>query len=91
MPTPIQGRLRSVIAEIAHSGHANQTRLTILNKWFERPGRLPLFGLWMASRALAGEEAAGGSAAILYAEARQLLADGHSPDGPDRPEGSRIA
>jgi hypothetical protein len=84
MPTPIHGRLRSVIAEIAHSGHANQTRLTILKKWFERPGRLPRFGLWMASRALAGEEAAAGDAAALYAEARRLLTDEQTPEGPDR-------
>jgi hypothetical protein len=84
MPTPIQDRLRAIIAEITRAGHANQTRLTILKKWFEGAGRLPLFGLWVASRALAGEEAAAGDAAALYAETRRLLTDEQTPEGPDR-------
>ncbi len=46
-------KLLQIVEEIDAQGHANLTRLTILKKWFEHPGRLPAFGLWVARRSAA--------------------------------------
>jgi hypothetical protein len=54
---------------------ANLTRLTVLKKWFERPGRLPAFALWVAARATSRKGKTGGAAAGFFKEARALLAD----------------
>ena len=53
MPPRIQDKLAAIIAEIDRTGHAKTTRLNVLKKWFEHPGRLRAFGLWVAERAAA--------------------------------------
>ena len=50
-----------------------QTRLTVLKKWFEHPGRLPSFGRWIARRAAGRKGKTGGEAGALLDEARTLL------------------
>ena len=52
MPISTTDKLIAVIAQIAAHGNAEVLRLTVLKKWFERPGRLPAFALWVASRAV---------------------------------------
>jgi|GEM_PF-5160178 len=42
-------------------------------KWFERPGRLPAFGLWIAKRAASQKGKTKGAAGALLDEARTLL------------------
>jgi len=77
MPAPrILERLHAVIREIDSDGHANPTRLTVLKKWFEPPGRLPAFRLWVAGRAVSGAGTPRGEAGALIGEARRLLAEG---------------
>jgi len=53
------------------------TRLTVLKKWFEIPGRLPSFGLFIASRSLrrAAESAKHETERSLVREALEILAD----------------
>lgn len=53
MTQSIQGKLASIVAEIDRAGHANQTRLTSLKKWFAHSGRLQSFGLWVAAAVVA--------------------------------------
>jgi hypothetical protein len=74
VPIPILERLHAVIGEIDSSGHANPMRLTVLKKWFELPGRLPAFGLWVAKRAASSAGTPEGPAGELIEEARGLLA-----------------
>jgi hypothetical protein len=52
----------------------NLTKLTVLKKWFEHPGRLPAFAVWIARRAVARKGKTSGAAAELFREARTLLA-----------------
>ncbi|MEZ5432402.1 MAG: hypothetical protein R3F31_14740 [Verrucomicrobiales bacterium] len=51
--------LLTIVEEIDAHGSASLTRLTVLKKWFEHPGRLPAFGLWVAKRAAARKEKPG--------------------------------
>lgn len=52
----------------------------MLKKWFEHPGRLPAFGLWIAKRA-AGRKGKTRAAAALMGEARALLGTTASREG----------
>jgi hypothetical protein len=52
MPASTTDKLTAVIVQIAAQGNAEVLRLTVPKKWFERPGRLPAFALWVASRAV---------------------------------------
>jgi hypothetical protein len=53
MHTPVAQKLLKIADDIASKGDAALTRLTVLKKWFDQPGRLPAFALWMAYRAIA--------------------------------------
>jgi len=74
MRTKIPEKLLKIVDDIDAQGQANLTRLTVLKKWFERPGRLTAFALWVAARAMSRKGKAGGAAAGLFKEARALLA-----------------
>ena len=73
MRTKIPEKLLKIVADIDAEGQANLTRLTVLKKWFERPGRLTAFALWVAARATSRKGKAGGAAAA-FKESRALLA-----------------
>jgi hypothetical protein len=73
MPTPTADKLTAVIAQVAAEGNADVLRLTVLKKWFQRPGRLQAFALWVAWRALEQGRAAEAPASDLFAEAEMLL------------------
>ncbi|MEE4144747.1 MAG: hypothetical protein V2I26_08110 [Halieaceae bacterium] len=45
MPPSVIDKLSAVITEIEERGNADRLRLTVLKKWFERPGRLTSFAL----------------------------------------------
>jgi hypothetical protein len=66
-------RLLKLAADIAAQGNAELTRLTILKKWFEQPGRLSAFAVWMGRRAISEKREASGEAANLFPEAERLL------------------
>ena len=74
MRTSVPEQLLKVVDEINTHGHASLTRLTVLKKWFERPKRLYAFALWTAARAVSRKSKTGGAAAVLFLEARALLA-----------------
>ena len=73
MRSNIPEKLLSIVEEIDARGCANLTRLTMLKKWFERPGRLPAFGLWVAQRSAGRKGRTGGTAGALLDEAHALL------------------
>jgi len=74
MRTAVPEKLLKVIDDIDTQGNASLTRLTVLKKWFERPGRLHVFGLWVARQAAGrkGKTHPDGAGALLD-EARALL------------------
>lgn len=41
MSTDVPEKLLAIVEEIDAHGSASLTRLTVLKKWFEHPGRLP--------------------------------------------------
>lgn len=73
MRTQVPEKLLALVDEIEAKGNANLTRLTVLKKWFERPGRLPAFGLWIAKRSAGRKGKTRGEAGALLDEARALL------------------
>jgi hypothetical protein len=73
MRTQVPERLLAIVEEIDDQGHANLTRLTVLKKWFESPGRLPAFGLWAARRSAGRKGKTKAAAGALLDEARGLL------------------
>jgi hypothetical protein len=79
MTTNVPEKLLKVADDIATQGQASLTRLTVLKKWFERPGRLPAFALWLAARAIFGQRQARGKAAEFYQASRSLLAGADQP------------
>ena len=48
MRTTCPEKILKIIADIDTQGNASLTRLTVLKKWFEHPGRLSVFALWVA-------------------------------------------
>lgn len=84
MQTNVPEKLLKVADEIATQGQASLTKLTVLKKWFARPGRLPAFALWLATRAISGKGKAGGEAAALFKASRALLAGAGKAPGLDR-------
>jgi hypothetical protein len=74
MQTCVPEKLLQIVEEIDARGDANLTRLTVLKKWFETPGRLVPFALWIASRASSHKGKTKGEAATLFREVRLLLA-----------------
>jgi hypothetical protein len=73
MRTAIPEKLLKIIGEIDEHGNTNLTKLTVLKKWFEHPGRLPTFAVWVARRAVARKGKTNGAAAEYFIEARTLL------------------
>ncbi len=73
MRSTVPEKLLAIVEEIDTHGHAGLTRLTVLKKWFEHPGRLPSFGLWIARRAAGRKGKTKGEAAALLNETRTLL------------------
>lgn len=73
MRTQVPEKLQAIVDEIDAHGSASLTRLTVLKKWFEQPGRLPAFGLWMAKRAAGRKGKTKAAAGALMDEARVLL------------------
>ena len=73
MRTQVPEKLLAIIEEIDAQGSASLTRLTVLKKWFEHPGRLSAFGLWIAKRAAGRKGKTKAEAGALLDEARALL------------------
>ena len=73
MRTTVPEKLLKVIDDIDTQGNASLTRLTVLKKWFEHPGRLQVFGLWVARQAAGRKGKTQDGAAALLDEARALL------------------
>ncbi len=76
MRTSTPEKILKIIDDIDIQGNAPLTRLTVLKKWFEPPGRLPAFGLWVARRAAGRKGKTKGKAGALLDEARILLGTG---------------
>jgi hypothetical protein len=74
MRTAVPEKLLKIVEEIDECGNANLTKLSVLKKWFEHPGRLPAFAVWVAQRAVARKGKTSGAAAEFFREARMLLA-----------------
>ena len=73
MPISISTKLQAIVDEIDTQGYARLTRLTVLKKWFEHPGRLSAFGLWMAKHAAGSKVRTKAAAGALLKEAQALL------------------
>lgn len=78
MRTAVPDKLIKIIDDIDAEGNAGLTRLTVLKKWFEAPGRknnnrLRAFAVWAARRALSRKGKTAGAAGELFSESRPLL------------------
>jgi hypothetical protein len=73
MRTAIPEKILKIIEDINTQGNASLTRLTVLKKWFEAPGRLSAFGLWLARRAAGRKGKTKDAAGALLDETRALL------------------
>lgn len=71
--TSVPEKILAIIDAINADGNAPLTRLTVLKKWFERPGRLSMFGLWVARRAAGRKGKTKGEHGALLQEASKLL------------------
>lgn len=87
MRTKVPEKLLAIVEAVRETGSANMTRMTVLKKWFERPGRPAAFGAWAAGRASARKGKTLGEAGALFDEARMLLKGVHKV----RPELDRRA
>jgi hypothetical protein len=85
MRTQVPEKLLAIVEEIDAQGSASLTRLTVLKKWFEHPGRLPAFGLWIAKRAASRKGKTKAAAGALMDEARALLGTTATREGFLRP------
>ncbi len=74
MRTHVPEKLLKIIDDIEQTGSASPARLTVLKKWFEHPGRLIAFALWVASRAVSRKGKSTGETAALFAAAKSWLA-----------------
>jgi hypothetical protein len=72
--TTLPEKLGKILQEIGQRGWANETKLTVLRKWFEeKPDRLSSFALFIAKRASGSKTKRSKEAAQLMREARALL------------------
>ena len=71
----ISEKLRDIATDIKEHGHANLTRLTVLKKWFEVPGRIMSFGAFIAIQASRPTRKTTKKAEQLLCEVREILAD----------------
>ena len=81
MRTVVPEKILKIIDDIETHGNVPLTRLTVLKKWFEHPGRLPAFGLWIARRAAGRKGKTTGAAGALLDEARVLLGSAATREG----------
>ena len=80
MRSAVPEKLRKVIHDIHTRRNVSLTRLTVLKKWFERPGRLPVFGLWIARQAAGRKGKTQDGADALLDDARALLGSAATKD-----------
>lgn len=73
MRTAVPEKILAIIDAIEAKGNAPLTRLTVLKNWFERPGRLATFGLWVARRAAGRKGKTKGEYGALLQETSRLL------------------
>jgi hypothetical protein len=73
MRTVVPEKILKMIEDVDTRGNVSLTRLTVLKKWFEAPGRLSAFGLWLARRASGRKGKTKGEAGRLLDETRRLL------------------
>jgi hypothetical protein len=73
MRTAIPEKILKIIQDLDARGNVSLTRLTVLKKWFEAPGRRSAFGLWLARRAAGRKGKTKGAAGALLDETRALL------------------
>lgn len=73
MALTIHQKLASIVEEIDRKGFAELVRLSVLKKWFQRPGRLIAFALWIAEQAATEAAPVSEPEAALLAQARALL------------------
>ena len=73
MRTAIPEKIQKIIQDLDTRDNVSLTRLTVLKKWFEAPGRLSAFGLWLARRAAGRKGKTKGAAGDLLDETRALL------------------
>lgn len=73
MRTAVPEKILKIIDDIDTRGNVPLIRLTVLKKWFERPGRLPVFGLWVARQAAGRKGKTPDGPDALLDEARALL------------------
>jgi len=85
MRTQVPEKLLAIVEEIDAHGSASLTRLTVLKKWFEHPGRLPAFGLWIAKRAAGRKGKTKAEAGALLDEAHAVLGTTATREGFLRP------
>ncbi|WP_373509013.1 hypothetical protein [Thiocapsa sp.] len=75
MALTIHRKLASIVEEIDREGFAELVRLSVLKKWFDKPGRLTAFAFWIVEQATTGEAPASEPEAALVAQVRALLVD----------------
>jgi hypothetical protein len=75
MAFTIHQKLASIVEEIDRKGFAELVRLSVLKKWFEKPGRMTAFALWIAEQAATGEAPRSEPEAALLEQVRALLTD----------------
>jgi hypothetical protein len=73
--TTISDKLHEIAAAIEQRGSANLTRLTVIKKWFEVPGHLSSFAIFIADHAARRKTKTNKEAGELIRAARTLLAD----------------
>ncbi len=73
MHTGVPEKILKIIDDIGIQENVPLTRLTVLKKWLEHPGRLTAFGLWVARRAAGRKGKTNGEAAALLNETRGML------------------
>ncbi|MCU0836753.1 MAG: hypothetical protein MUC77_20345 [Chromatiaceae bacterium] len=80
MPTSVTDQLAAVIAPIDERGNADQWRLTTLNGWCGRPGRLTALALslWVAARAAVHGRASAAPVSEFLGKAQVLLRQGET-------------
>jgi hypothetical protein len=80
MRTDVPDKILKIGADIDAQGNVPLTRLTVLKKWFEHPGRLSAFGLWIARRAAGRKGKTAGVYGALLNETRKLLGTASTHD-----------
>jgi len=68
-------KMQKIVDDIEKRGNVSLTRLTVLKKWFERPSRLPSFGIFIARRAVSHTRGTTEETRELFREAQSFLAD----------------